>query len=316
MSSPPLLHLSGRPLGRAALALLLGVSLAACGQQVTGTSASTGKDVLYFADSPTGLPPMYVNETYTATLPVAGGVGPYTLRVTGGTLPPGLSLNGSARQLSGKPTKTGTYKFTLEVTDSTLSTKTNEYTVNVQELPPLALTPTLPTGEIRGETRIPLTITAPRGARAAHLSWELPENVKVTRIQSAEQGGLLFWRQEGRMVLLDVGFKTVPRSGSRIALISVKPSKAATLTAAKLTFEARDAEGRVVGAPPPAVSTPTAPTAPAAPATPAAPAPTNTAPATAPAPAAPATAPATAPPTEGEPPNPPSSTPPGPGGAP
>lgn len=227
-----------------ALVLSAGVLLAGCGQPVTDASNTGGRDVLYFADNGTGLPVMYVGEAYSNNLSVAGGAGPYTLRVVGGTLPPGVRLSG--QQLSGTPTTKGTYKFTLEVTDSTLSTRTREYTVNVNELPPLSLAPTLPGGEIRGETRIPVTITAPRTVRAARLSWQLPEKVTVTRVQATAQNGVLFWQQAGRMLTVDVGFRTVPRSGERIALISVKPEKTATLTTAVLGYEARDGDGKLL----------------------------------------------------------------------
>lgn len=223
--------------------LALAVGLSACGQQITGTTTS-GKDALYFADGATGLPPVYLGEAYNAPLTVAGGAGPYTFQQVAGTLPPGLRLNGQT--LTGTPTKTGSYKFTLEVTDSTLSTKANEYNLTVQDLPPTSLAPTLPTGEIRGETRIPVTIGAPRATRAARLVWELPENVKVTRVQPSETGGMLFWKQDGRVLTLDVGFKVVPRNGARIALISVKPGKPTTIPAGRLGYEARDGSGKLL----------------------------------------------------------------------
>lgn len=231
-----------------ALALALSVALAGCGQPATNTptGGSGGRDILYFSDSAAGLPVMYVGEDYTADLSVSGGAGPYSLKVTNGTLPPGIKLNG--QKLTGTPTATGSYKFTLEVTDATLSTRAKEYTLNVNALPPLSLAPTLPTGEIRGETRIPLLINAPRSVRAAQLSWELPAGVKVTRVQGSEQNGVLFWQQQGQVLTLDVGFKTIPRNGVRIALISVKPEKdrAATLTTTKMGYEARDGTGKLL----------------------------------------------------------------------
>ncbi|QFP77447.1 Ig domain-containing protein [Deinococcus sp. AJ005] len=231
-----------------ALALALSALLAGCGQPVTGTSTGggSGRDILYFSDNASGLPVMYQGEDYSADLSVSGGAGPYTLKISSGTLPPGIKLGG--QRLTGTPTATGTYKFTLEVTDSTLSTRSKEYTVNVNTLPPLSLAPTLPTGEIRGETRIPLIITAPRNVRAARLNWELPAGVSVTRVQASEQSGVLFWQQQGQVLTVDLGFKTVPRNGVRIALISVKPAqdKAATLTATKMGYEARDGTGKLL----------------------------------------------------------------------
>ncbi|WP_415542860.1 Ig domain-containing protein, partial [Deinococcus deserti] len=251
MSSKP----SDRRPARAAflsLALLGAVALIGCGQEVTGTSTTSGRDALYFADSAAGLPPIYANEAYTGNLTVLGGAGPYTLRVASGTLPPGLKLSGQT--LSGTPTKTGTYKFTVEVTDSTLSTKTKEYTLNVNQLPPLSLQPVLPAGQIRGETRIPVTITAPRSVRAVRLNWTLPAGAAVTGVQPMETGGVLFWRVQGQTVTVDVGFKTIPRNGARVALITVKPARAVALEA-KMTYEARDGQGKLL-TPAPATEAP------------------------------------------------------------
>ncbi len=64
----------------------------------------------------TSLPAGKVRAAYTRTLAAAGGASPYTWAVSSGTLPPGLKL--SARGvLSGKPTKAGTWTFTVKVTD-------------------------------------------------------------------------------------------------------------------------------------------------------------------------------------------------------
>lgn len=231
------------PAVRLALAGLLTALLAACGQEITGTTSST-QDALYFADSPSGLPPLYTGEVYAATLTPAGGAGPYTARLAGGTLPPGLTL--SRLNLSGTPNRTGTYTFTVEVTDSTLSTRSKEYRLTVQELPALSLAPTLPVGEIRGDTRIPVTISAPRTVRAARLVWDLPTGVSVSGAQPGQTGGVLFWRQDGQRLTVDVGFKTVPRSGARVALLSLKVTKPVTLAGSALGFEARDGQGKLL----------------------------------------------------------------------
>lgn len=231
------------PAVRLALAGLLAALLAACGQEITGTTSST-RDALYFADSPSGLPPLYTGELYAATLTAAGGAGPYTARLAGGTLPPGLTLSGL--NLSGTPSRTGTYTFTVEITDSTLSTRSKEYRLTVQDLPALSLAPTLPAGEIRGDTRIPVTISAPRTVRAARLVWDLPAGVSVSGAQPGQTGGVLFWRQDGQRLTVDVGFKSVPRSGARVALLNLKVTKPVTLTGSPLGFEARDGQGKLL----------------------------------------------------------------------
>ncbi|MDB5046492.1 MAG: cell ssuface protein containing Ig-like domain protein [Deinococcus sp.] len=216
-------------------------ALSACGSSTDGTTTSTA-DPLTFTN--TTLPVGYVAEAYEAPLVVTGGTGPYGFRVAAGSLPPGVSLSGG--RLVGKPTKTGAYKFTLETNDAGLRSKVQEYTLNVNDLPPLALAPTLPTGEIRGETRVPITIAGPRAVRAARMMWTLPKGVTVTRVQPGENGGVLFWQQTGQTLSVSVGFKTIPRAGARVMLVSIKPSGPVTLSATGLNFEARDGTGKLL----------------------------------------------------------------------
>lgn len=237
-------------------ALLVGATLVGCGAaNTTGTTTSTGSSVtdpIVFQN--TTMPAAYVGEPFTSSVAVLGGVGPYGYRVVSGTLPPGLKLSGTT--LAGTPTTAGPYKFTVEVTDANLSTKVQEFTLNVNELAPLSIDPELPTGQIRSETRIPLKITAARNVRAARITWDLGPNVKVTKIQSTDAGNILLWQQDGSVLTVDVGFKTVPRSGTRIALVSVKPSQVVTLDTSKYWYDSRDGTGKVLGekrppAPPP-----------------------------------------------------------------
>lgn len=283
--------------------LACGALLTACGSEPGTTGTTSNRDALYFTTS--SVPVGYVGESYEAPIAVAGGAGPYTVRVASGTLPPGVTLRNM--RLSGTPGKVGAYTFTLETSDANLSSKVQAYTLNVNELPPLALKPQLPTAEIRGETRIPLNITAPRSVRAARMTWELPEGVAVTRVQPAEAGGVLFWKVAGRTLTVDVGFKAVPRTGARVALVSLKPQKAVKLDAGRFAFEARDGAGKVLAeqklpeAPKPAAAPPT--TAQPAPGQPPTAAPT----------AVPTATPATTPGTPTAPADP---SPPGPGSTP
>ncbi|MPY66242.1 cell ssuface protein containing Ig-like domain protein [Deinococcus sp. SDU3-2] len=242
--------------------------LGACGDTLPTGSGATGlRDALNFTTN--SLPVAYAGERYEAPLTVAGGAGPYTVRLASGTLPPGVTLSG--QRLTGTPTKTGAYTFTLETADANLSSKVREYTLNVNELPALAVRPQLPTGELRGETRIPLNITAPRTVRAARVTWELPEGVTVTRVQPADAAGVLFWKVTGRTLTVDLGFKSVPANGTRVALVALKPEKVVKLDTTRFAFEARDGTGKLLAEqklPAPPAPAPTAAPAPAtAPAT-------------------------------------------------
>jgi hypothetical protein len=65
------------------------------------------------------------NSPYSATVSVTGGVGPYTIRITSGVLPKGLTLSsttsksGSATAtITGTPTNYGTFLLVLTVTDA------------------------------------------------------------------------------------------------------------------------------------------------------------------------------------------------------
>lgn len=59
-----------------------------------------------------------VGKSYKASIGVSEGKSPYTFAAKT-KLPPGLKLNEHTGVVSGKPTKRGTYKFTVQITDST-----------------------------------------------------------------------------------------------------------------------------------------------------------------------------------------------------
>ncbi len=70
--------------------------------------------VLNFAAPPYG----EIGSTYSDTLAVSGGSGPYTWSVSSGSLPAGITLGSATGTLSGTPTAAGTFPFTVEVTDA------------------------------------------------------------------------------------------------------------------------------------------------------------------------------------------------------
>lgn len=71
------------------------------------------------------LPAMTVDTAYSTTITIAGGVAPYTVKVSAGALPPGnpaftAAISGSTLTIAGTPTTSvgSPFAFTLTVSDS------------------------------------------------------------------------------------------------------------------------------------------------------------------------------------------------------
>jgi hypothetical protein len=72
-------------------------------------------------------------------LAASGGTSPYTWSITVGSLPAGLTLQGSTGVIGGIPTTAGTYNFTAQVTDSLAGTSSKSLSITVAA----AQTPTI-----------------------------------------------------------------------------------------------------------------------------------------------------------------------------
>jgi len=82
--------------------------------------------------APVSLPDGTFDAPYNQAITAAGGAGPYTFTVTVGSLPPGLSLD-SDGTLSGTPTATGTYPFTVQATDTGTGMASQDYSLSIQQ---------------------------------------------------------------------------------------------------------------------------------------------------------------------------------------
>jgi N-acetylneuraminic acid mutarotase len=80
--------------------------------------------------TPPPLPMAVKGKPYTTTL-TASPAGVYTFALTGGTLPPGLTLNPATGVLSGAPTTNGIYNFTVTATGASGCTGSQAYAMDV-----------------------------------------------------------------------------------------------------------------------------------------------------------------------------------------
>ena len=87
---------------------------------LSGKTGSTSLTVraASLAITTTSLPGATLNFSYSATLASSGGTTPYTWSIINGSLPDGLSLGLNSGVISGTPTTSGSFGFTVQATDS------------------------------------------------------------------------------------------------------------------------------------------------------------------------------------------------------
>ncbi len=107
--------------------------------QQTATKELTILAVNRLVFSSTFLPGAQLNEPYSATLGISGGVPPFSWSLTSGSLLAGLSLNPNTGEISGSPTETGPTTFTLQVTDSTSTPQLAAATFTLAVADPLGI---------------------------------------------------------------------------------------------------------------------------------------------------------------------------------
>jgi uncharacterized repeat protein (TIGR03803 family) len=90
--------------------------------------------------SPSVLPAGDINTHYSQTIAASAGFAPFTYAVTAGTLPPGLTFTSTSGVLSGTPTATGSYAFTVTATDSRGATASQNYTLVIDPTPSITTT--------------------------------------------------------------------------------------------------------------------------------------------------------------------------------
>lgn len=147
------------------------------GAMVTDSSGQTSNRLFTFfvastlSVGTTSLPNGTVGTVYPMqTLSANGGQAPFRWTIPTGSLPPGLTLNGTQGTIAGTPTTAGAYPFTLMVTDTLTNTATANFTIAISAGVTITITPTaLPGGTVG--TAYSQVLTAAGGA--APYTWAL-----------------------------------------------------------------------------------------------------------------------------------------------
>jgi hypothetical protein len=102
--------------------------------------------------NPATLPNGAVGTAYNAAVTANGGLGPYTFAVTSGALATGLLLTGATGAITGTPTTTGSFNFTITATDTSsgcLGSRAYTVVIAAAACPVITLSPaTLPPGAV------------------------------------------------------------------------------------------------------------------------------------------------------------------------
>ncbi len=109
----------------------------------------------------TSLPGGKVGTAYSSTVKASGGVLPYTWSIISGTLPTGLSLGATTGTISGTPSASGSFSFTVQVADSSAPQMkaSQAFTVVIQSNGLTILTTSLPAGSKGAPYSATLTAT-------------------------------------------------------------------------------------------------------------------------------------------------------------
>lgn len=135
---------SGKGFVATGLALILCVFLAACGGGGSKPTPAGAPVVI-----PLSLPNGAINVPYSARVGVAQGTGtgPFTLSISAGSLPAGLTFNSTSGAIKGTPTTIGKSSFTVTATDAKSLTGSRDLSITIRGAINISQS-TLPNGQV------------------------------------------------------------------------------------------------------------------------------------------------------------------------
>lgn len=220
---PPSARRFGLVVAGLALTILVAV-LGGCGEL-----DAPGDPLSVFTSTP---PPAYLDEPYTFDIVVSGGLAPYAFELRSGELPPGLTLeNGS---VSGTPTEAGSFEFSVQVSDASLSQDVQDFTLSVTTAPPAVLVLNVPPTTVTDTVRVPISVTDARDLRAlrTQVTWDETLFTFVGGSVRSSQGslGLLQRAREGQLSV-DLSFLGPTLTGNaEVFSFELRPTEPNTLT--------------------------------------------------------------------------------------
>lgn len=176
--------------------------------------------------------PAYLDEPYQFDIVVSGGLAPYNFELDDGELPPGLTLeNGS---VSGTPTEAGTFDFSVQVSDASLSQAMQDFTLSVTTAPPAVLVLNVPPTTVTDAVRIPISVTDARDLRSlrTQITWDETLFTFVGGSVRSSQGslGVLQRASEGQLSV-DLSFLGPTLTGDgELFSFELRPTEPNTLT--------------------------------------------------------------------------------------
>lgn len=157
----------------AMIALGCGSSKHSSSSGATNNVGGTGPAPLVFATTP-ALSRAYTNQAVDTFIIVGGGKTPFTFKTTGGSLPAGVTgsptIDGRF-EISGTPTTTGNYSFSLQVTDATSKTAAQSFTLAVTDTIVIATPSTLPNATVGQSYTFQFTATG--GTGTGYSDWHV-----------------------------------------------------------------------------------------------------------------------------------------------
>jgi hypothetical protein len=124
---------------------------------------------------------------YSGPLSAAGGTPPYSWSIASGSLPPGLTLNPGTGEITGTPTASGVFGFTVAVTDSARTTASRALSIRV--IAPLRiLTESLPPGIEGAPYSSPVSASGGTAPYSWSVSGSLPPGLTLNAATGAISG--------------------------------------------------------------------------------------------------------------------------------